>query len=286
MPAMKIGIPLFRIRPEQMAPLASRAEALGYDSVWVPEHLVFPTAFRSAYPYSADGVPPIRPDSPLLDPLIVLAHLAATTSTIRLGTNIYLLALRHPLGAARMVSTLDVLSGGRVSLGVGVGWLAEEFEAAGVDFATRAARTRECLRALRVLWTEDEPQFHGRFFDFGPVRFEPKPVQKPHPPLVLGGETAAALRRAAALGDGWYGVGHTPETAAARVATLRRLLAEAGRESAPFEITVSHGGEMPTPEMLERYVAAGVDRIVVLAWSRGGEAEEGIARLADRLGLR
>ncbi|MGH7820312.1 MAG: LLM class F420-dependent oxidoreductase, partial [Candidatus Binatia bacterium] len=260
----KVGVALFRLRPEQMAGVARRAEALGYESVWMPEHLVLPTVFRSPYPYAADGVPPIRPESPLLDPLMVLAHLAATTSTIRLGTNIYLLALRHPLVAARMVTTLDVLSGGRVTLGVGVGWLAEEFEAAGVDFATRAARTRECVRALRTLWSEPAPQFRGRFFEFGPLRFEPKPVQRPHPPLVLGGESEAALRRAAAIGDGWYGVGHTPETAAARVATLRRLLADAGRPSAPFEITVSHGGEARAPEMLERYAAAGVDRIVVL----------------------
>src|SRR5439155_545695 len=129
-----------------------------------------------------------------------------------------------------------------MKIGVGVGWLAEEFQAAGIEFRTRAARTRECVRALRALWTEAAPEFHGRFFSFGPVKFEPKPVQKPHPPIVFGGETEAALRRATALGDGWYGVGHTPESAAVQAGRLRALLAAAGREGAPFELTVSHAG--------------------------------------------
>jgi probable F420-dependent oxidoreductase len=278
---MKIGISLFRLRPEQLAPVARRADGLGFESVWVAEHLVFPTRFTSRYPYAADGVPPIRPDSPLLDPLVVLTHVAAATRTIRLGTNVYLLPLRHPIATARMATTLDVLSGGRLTLGVGVGWLAEEFEAAGVDFATRAGRTRECVRALRALWTEDEPAFQGRHVAFGPVRFEPKPVQRPHPPIVFGGESEAALRRAAALGDGWYGVGHTPETAAARVETLRARLAEAGRETAPFEYTVSIGVPEPTRADLARFADAGVDRVVCVPWTRGREAEEALGRLAD-----
>jgi probable F420-dependent oxidoreductase len=277
---MKLGIALFRLRPESMAVVARRAEALGFESVWVPEHLVLPARIASRYPYAADGVPPFTPDTPHLDPLMLLTHIAAATATIRLGTNIYLLALRHPLVAARLAMSLDVLSGGRLTLGIGVGWLAEEFAAVGVDFATRAARTRECARALRALWTEPEPEFHGRFFSFGPVKFEPKPVQKPHPPLVFGGETEVALERAAALGDGWYGVGHTPSSAAAQVGTLRPLLAAAGRAQAPFEITVSHSGLTLGRDDIERYAEAGVDRIVVLPWSRGREADEGLVRLA------
>src|SRR5262245_7238089 len=212
--AVKIGLPLFRLPHRDMAAVATRAEALGFESVWVPEHLVFPTVIRSRYPYSADGVPPVRVDAPHLDPLIVLTHLAATTRTIRLGTNVYILPLRHPLLTARLAVSVDQLSGGRLSFGSGVGWLAEEFAAIGVDFATRGARTRECVRALKALWTEAEPAFAGKFFTFGPVKFEPKPVQRPHPPLLFGGESDTALRRAATLGDGWYGVGHTPATAA------------------------------------------------------------------------
>jgi probable F420-dependent oxidoreductase len=279
---MKIGIPLFRLRAEQTAGVARRAEALGFESVWVPEHLVFPTHIRSRYPYTADGVPPVTPDAPLLDPLLLLMHVADATSTIRLGTNIYILPLRHPLVTARSVTTLDVLSNGRLTLGVGIGWLAEEFEAVGIEFETRAARTRECVRALRVLWTAAEPEFHGRWARFGPLRFEPKPVQKPHPPVVFGGESEAALRRAAALGDGWYGVGHTPESAAKQVQRLRALLVAAGRADDPFELTVSPGGPLD-PDLVRRYADAGVHRLVVLPWRRGREAEDALARLADTL---
>jgi probable F420-dependent oxidoreductase len=281
---MKIGVPLFRLRPAQLAPVARRAEDLGFESVWVPEHLVFPAAITSRYPYAADGVPPVTPATPLLDPFIQLTYIAAQTSRIRLGTNIYIVPLRHPLETARLAMTLDLFSGGRLTLGVGVGWLAEEFEAVGIDFASRGARTRECVRAIKALWTEVEPEFHGRFFSFGPVKFEPKPVQRPHPPLVFGGETAAALKRAAALGDGWYGVGHTPESAAAQIHMLRELRAGANRGQAAFEITVSHRGPSLSRDDLRRYEDVGVHRAVVLPWTRGSEAEDALARLADAVG--
>ena len=278
---MKVGVPLFALRPELMASVAQRAEALGFESVWVPEHLVFPTQIASRYPYAKDGMPPINPATPLLDPLILLAQIAARTERIRLGTNIYILPLRHPLQTARMAMTLDLLSQGRLELGVGVGWLAEEFAAADVDFASRGGRTRECVRVLKALWTESEPEFHGRYFSFGPVKFEPKPVQKPHPPLVFGGETDAALKRAAALGDGWYGVGHTPESAAVQTKKLRSLLVEHGRAHAKFENTVSHGARTLSRDELARYEDAHVHRVVILPWTRGREADEALARLAD-----
>lgn len=278
---MKIGIPLFMLRAEQLVPIARLAEELGFESVWVAEHLVFPTAIASRYPYSATGAPPINPATPLLDPLLVLAQIAAVTSRIRLGTNIYILPLRHPIAIARLATTLDVLSGGRLSFGVGAGWLAEEFEAVGVDFAARGALTRECVRALKTLWTTSDPEHHGRHFSFGPVKFEPKPVQKPHPPLLLGGESEAALRRAAVLGDGWYGVGHTPETAAERVAALRSLLAKAGRGQDAFEVTVSAGAAALDRDSIRRFGEAGVDRAVALPWTRAREAEEKLRRFAD-----
>jgi probable F420-dependent oxidoreductase len=277
---VKIGIPLFRIRPEQAQAVARRAERLGFESVWMPEHLVFPARIASRYPYAPDGVAPVTPETPILDPLILLAYVAAATSTIRLGTNIYILPLRHPLLTARTAITLDVLSGGRLTLGVGVGWLEEEFEAVGVDFRSRGARARECARALRTLWTEPTPEFHGRYFSFGPVKFEPKPVQRPGIPIVFGGETDTALERAAALGDGWYGVGHTPATAAARVRRLRALLAAARRADARFEITVSHRAPDLSHDDVAGYADAGVDRVVVLPWRRGREAEAGLERVA------
>jgi probable F420-dependent oxidoreductase len=278
---MKIGIPLFLLPHRAMAEVAARAESLGFESVWVPEHLVFPTEIRSRYPYTANGIPPIRVDAPHLDPLVTLTHIAAATRTIRLGTNVYILPLRHPLVTARVAVSVDHFSGGRLTLGVGAGWMEEEFVAAGIDFATRGARMRECVRALRALWTEAEPSFHGKFFDFGPVKFEPKPVQTPSIPLVFGGETDVALRRAAKLGDGWYGVGHTPESAAGQVAKLRRLRDEAGRGDVAFEHTVSHGAPTLDRDGVRRYEDAGIDRVVVLPWRRGRDAQDALPRLAD-----
>jgi len=280
---MKIGIPLFMLRPEQMADVAVRAESLGFESVWVAEHLVFPAEIRSRYPYAKEGVPPINPATPLLDPLLVLMQVAARTQRIRLGTNVYILPLRHPIAVARMVGTLDVLSGGRVSFGVGLGWLEEEFTAVGIDFASRAGRGREAIRALRALWTEEVPAFSGKYVAFEPVRFEPKPVQRPHPPILVGGESEAALRRAAALGDGWYGVGHTPESAATQVRRLRELLAEQGRAAVPFDCTVSCAGGELTADAVRRFEDAGITRIVSLPWRRAREADEALGRLADRV---
>jgi probable F420-dependent oxidoreductase len=280
---VKVGVPLFMLRPEQLVPVARRAEELGFESVWVAEHLVFPTAIASRYPYTTTGTPPINPATPLLDPLLVLAQIAAVTTRIRLGTNIYLLPLRHPLATARLGVTLDVLSQGRFSFGVGAGWLEEEFVAAGVDFKRRGALTRECVRALRTLWTESEPEFHGRTFAFGPVKFEPKPVQKPHPPILVGGESEAALKRAAEIGDGWYGVRHTPESAAEKVARLRQLRADAGRADASFEITVSPAASDLDRDALARFADAGVDRVVSLPWTRAREALEALERFAALL---
>lgn len=280
-PIPKVGIPLFMLRPERMPDVAVLAEELGFESVWLPEHLIFPVGIESRYPYSTDGAAPIDPSTPLLDPLVLLTFVAARTSRIRIGTNVYVLPLRHPIQTARMAMTLDLVSGGRLSLGIGAGWLAEEFQAVGVDFASRAGRTRECIRVMRALWTEETPEFHGKHFDFAPVKFEPKPAQKPHPPILVGGETDAALRRAAELGDGWYGVRHTPDSAAQRVAQLRELLTKAGREPEGFEITVSVSGIGLSRADLEAYARAGVDRIVALPWSRGREAEERLRALAQ-----
>lgn len=282
-PGVNVGVPLFLLRPARMASVAAHAEALGFESVWVPEHLVFPPVIASRYPYAENGIAPIRPSTPLLDPLVLLSHIAARTERIRLGTNVYLAALRHPIASARMIATLDILSDGRLTVGVGAGWLEEEFVALGVDFASRGARLRECVRAWRVLWQEPRPEFRGRFFAFGPVVFEPKPRQRPGPPVLFGGESEAALQRAAALGDGWYGVRHSPESARRQVERLRSLLEESGRDPARFDITVSTGPV--TARDRDTFAAAGVNRIVALPWREDAEAETALDHLARTLHL-
>ncbi len=279
---MKLGVPLFLLRPQRMATVARRAEELGFESVWLPEHLIFPAEINSPYPYSVDGTAPIDPSTPLLDPLVLLAQVAAVTTRIRVGTNVYVLPLRHPIQTARMAVTLDVVSAGRLSLGIGAGWLAEEFAAVDVDFARRGARTRECIRAIRALWTEDTIEFRGKFFSFGPVKFEPKPVQRPHPPILLGGESEAALRRAAELGDGWFGVRHTPASAREKRQRLEEHRRAAGVGDRPFETTISVDGTTVDRETLAGFADAGIDRVVALPWRRDREAEHGLEELAKR----
>jgi probable F420-dependent oxidoreductase len=273
---VRFGVGL-RVRYEAMARVARVAEACGYESVWLPEHLVFPADVGRASPHPGSTDPPVRPDIPTYDVLMVLVDLAATTSTVRLGTWVYNLALRHPFVSARAVQTLDILSGGRAVLGVGAGWLRGEYEAVGVDFALRGRRLDECIDVLRALWTADHIEHHGEFFSFDPVVFEPKPVQRPVP-IHVGGESAAALRRAALRGDGWIGMDHTPASAAAQVRRLRAELAADGRD--PAEVEVSVGATPATPAEVLAYAEAGVDRVIVSPWQSSADAVEGLERYA------
>lgn len=282
---MRLGLNLVRVRPQRAPELAVRAEALGYESVFVPDHVVVPVTFGSRYPGTPDGRFPYPPDTGLYDPLVLLATVAEATSTIRLGTAVYLLALRHPLVTGRNVATLDVLSGGRVLLGVGVGWLAEEFHTLGIDPRSRFSRAEEAAQVLRRLWTESRPSFTGRHFSFEPVHFEPKPLSAPHPPILFGGDSDAALRRALRFGDGWISggvAGSLDEVAGLlrRLGERRAALAEAGDPAGaperPFEITVLH--PHPSAGDLARLVELRVDRVVVMPWERTRDAPEAIER--------
>jgi probable F420-dependent oxidoreductase len=278
---MKLGLGLFwgGQEPNDLAMIARRADELGYESLWIWEHVVYPKEIRSRYLYTPDGSPPFA-DHRTLDPFVTLAHLAAVTSKIRLGTNIYVLPLRNPFLTARAVLTLDVLSRGRITLGAGVGWLEEEFQLLGQDFRSRGARADECAQVLKALWTQDEPEFHGKHFDFGPVRFDPKPVQKPYPPIIFGGDSPAAMRRAARFGDGWMSSGRldTPESATEKIATLRAMRRDAGRDHEPFEVMVA-GGAWLRGDDIERFERAGVDRLLIAPWfsreARGEDASPG-----------
>ena len=253
-------------RPELLKPVAQRAEALGFESIWIPEHLVIPVDMKTPYPYSPDGKFPGGPTVAVHDPLLALAFAAGCTERIKLGTGVFVLPLRNPLAVAKAVASLDMLSNGRFLFGVGIGWLAEEFDAVGMPFKDRAARTREAIKMMKALWSEETPQFSGRFHSFPPIGFNPKPVQKPHPPLIFGGETRVALQRAAELGDGWYGTRFTPESIQPMIAQLKAFAAAAGRDFSPFEITCGIGGDLPfTLDTVRRFVDAGVHRLMVFA---------------------
>ncbi|MDE3086287.1 MAG: LLM class F420-dependent oxidoreductase [Acidobacteriota bacterium] len=278
---MKVGIALGTTSPRVWPALVQAADRLGFESVWIPEHLVLPLSMAGS-PHPGESHPPVPPTTPVFDAWAYLAYLAGLTTRVRLGTFVYNLGLRHPFAAARAVQTVDVVSGGRVELGVGAGWLAEEWEAVGLDFATRGARLEEALEVCRRLWSEPVVEHHGRFFDFGPVAFEPKPVQQPHPPVHVGGVSEVALRRAVAVGDGWIGMNSTPGELEEKVARLESMAAAAGR-SRPVEVTV--GGRARNTDDLDRWRDAGCSRLIIGDLGRSSEALSTLERRADELGV-
>jgi probable F420-dependent oxidoreductase len=269
----RVGLSLGLVNPAVWRDLTVEGERLGYESVWLPEHLVLPVAMEGS-PYGEDEHPPVPPKTKIYDAPAYLSFLAGQTSTIRLGTWVYLLNIRHPFTGARAFATLDVLSGGRAEVGVGAGWLRAEWDAVGLDPRTRGKRLDEAIDVCRRLWSEEVVEHHGRFFDFGPVMFEPKPVQSPLPVLV-GGESDAALRRAVERGDGWLGMQHAPESVAP---IAKRLRAERGDG-----FTISVGAAVRSRDDVARYADAGVDRVIVSPWTRTSEALDGIKRLADTI---
>ncbi|GAA3950316.1 TIGR03619 family F420-dependent LLM class oxidoreductase [Actinomadura viridis] len=279
---MKFGVPLGLVHPAIWKDLAVQADRLGFESVWLPEHLVFATDLSTAN-YPGTESPGINPATPLFDAPAYLCALAAVTERVRLGTAVYLYGLRHPFVAARAFATLDQISGGRAVAGVGAGWYAGEWNAAGVDFATRGRRLDEAIEVSRRLWSEPAVEHHGEFFDFPEVAFEPKPVQE-RLPVVAGGESRAALRRAATLCDGWISMPQTLDGIRPRLDLLRELRAAAGREGDPFEITV-HAYELSGPEEVAEWERLGVDRLIVRPWRRTGEAAGRLAAFAADHGL-
>jgi probable F420-dependent oxidoreductase len=277
MKPLSFGVPL-AVETAAMPDLAQRAEAAGCDSVWIAEHLIWPVQMEANYPYSDDGRPPVAPDLPTFDPWVLLAWIAGNTEHIRLGTSVYILPLRDPHVTARAVATLDVVSGGRAILGAGVGWMPEEFAIAGQSFATRGERAQEIAAILRALWSPGPGRHSGDHYEVPPVHFEPKPPQGERLPIVFGGESKAALRRAAQSGDGWIGMRHTPQSAAARIAELEELRAACGREHEPFEVTVGVPSRLTLAEA-DAYAAAGVDRVCLRPWRRGEDPVPALASL-------
>ena len=279
---MKFGVALGRLNPAFFLDATIAADRLGYESVWLPEHLVFTTAM-SRSPHPGETHPPVPPETPIFDAFAYLAFLAGQTGRVRLGTHVYNIGLRHPFTAARAVQTLDIVSGGRVEFGVGASWLEEEWIATQLDFASRGRRVDEAIEICKLLWSEPESSYHGAHFDFDGVVFEPKPVQRPGPPVIVGGESLAALRRAARLGNGWIGMGHTFESATAQIERLRRELDANGRSLAGFAVCL--GGAVDSVADVERWESIGVTRLLVSPWRRSPEAIDGLTAFASRLGL-
>lgn len=256
------------VDPEGAVTLARIAEEAGFDSLWTVEHVVVPAGYESAYPYSPSGKMPGPEESPIPDPLIWLTWVAAATERIKLATGILILPQRNPAVLAKEVATLDVLSGGRVVLGVGVGWLKEEFDVLGIPFEERGARTDDHIEALRAFWTQDEPTFHGPFSSFDKAKSYPKPAQAGGVPIVVGGHTPAAARRAGRLGDGFFPASARFEDLAGILDVMRAAATDAGRDPAAIEVTA--GGAMDV-EGAKRYADLGVSRLVIPALGRNAE---------------
>jgi probable F420-dependent oxidoreductase len=192
-------------RPEFLRVLGPALEERGFESVWLGEHVVLFDEYHSRYPYADHGKVPLGGDIGLLEPFTALTYLAAVTDTLRLATGICLVAQRNPVYTAKLVADLDVLSGGRVEFGVGLGWSREEFEAVGMPFDHRGARAGERIAAMKALWVDEVSEYRGRYYPLPKCRMNPKPVQRPHPPIHVGGESDGALRRVADVGQGWFG---------------------------------------------------------------------------------
>ncbi len=243
--------------------LCRRAEAAGFDSVWGGEHVIMPTTIESAYPYTADGRIPAQPETPIPDPLIWLAYVAAAAPTLRLGTCILIVPQRNPVILAKEIATLDRLSGGRVELGVGVGWMREEFDVLGVPWERRGARTDEYIAAMRTLWSGPEVEFHGEFVDFPRVTCSPRPIQTSIPVLV-GGDSPAAIRRAVRIADGYFPGEGKVDRLGHLIGELRIAADKHGRDPASIEVNAIFAVQMTDPVAgAEQFAEIGVGRAMI-----------------------
>ena len=240
---------------DQYVEIAKIAEEVGFEGAFLSDHLVFPERFDSRYPYSEDGKPDFDATTQWPDCFAAISAMAVATQRLRFATLIHILPLRHPFEVAKSVATASVLSGGRVALGAGAGWVKEEFDFLGVEFKTRGRRMDESIEVLRLLWSGEMVEYHGEFFDFPKVQMTPAPPSSV--PIWIGGVNPRALRRAAQRCDGWLGAGNTVDDAVAIADELGRLRAEAGRENEPFEI-VAPLFEPPTPDVLRKLEDHGV----------------------------
>jgi probable F420-dependent oxidoreductase len=273
---MKIGISLGTLNPSLWVEATREADRLGYESVWMPEHLVIPVAMAGS-PHEGAEHPPIPANVPVYDVFSYLGFMAGQTEQIHFGTQVYNIGLRHPFVVARAVTTLDVVSKGRVEFGIGASWLQAEWDAVGLDFSSRGRRVDETIEVCQRLWSQEVVEHHGEFFDFGPVMFEPKPTHAPWPPLHIGGDGPAALRRAATVGDGWIPMNHALEEIPADAKRIAQLRHDAGRSDG-LEITLGGGSDL---DDLRRRADSGIGRALVRPWQSSKDALDGLRRFAE-----
>jgi probable F420-dependent oxidoreductase len=282
---MKVGV--FLLASEQAADpavVAKKAEELGFASFWVPEHAILPVHYSSRYPASPDGRIPAAVGV-IADPFVALARASAATSTIQLGTGVCLVPERNPLLLAKEIATLDYYSGGRFLFGIGAGWLKEETEIMGGDFAHRWTQTRDAILAMKELWTKEESEYHGKYYNFPAVRCFPKPAAKPHPPVLLGGSSKYVFKRIVEWGDGWLPTGASVESIQRGCATLNELAEKAGRD--PRSLTViafGQPGQFGDREELRALEKAGITHTTVwLKRTKGNEVITELEELARRV---
>jgi probable F420-dependent oxidoreductase len=271
-----VPLPAYTIDPAFMA---KKAEELGFESIWYAEHPAVPVHSNSPFPSTGGEIPWTY--SHFTDPYIALARASGVTSTIKLGTGITLVPERNPLVLAKEIASLDLFSGGRFLFGIGTGWLREETEIFGGDFEHRWTQTREAIEVMKELWAHEEAEYHGRYFDFPPVRSFPKPAQKPHPPIIIGGMAKNVLRRIVAHADGWLPNRITPAEVETSRGQLDAMAKEAGRD--PKSISISVYGQAPDRTLVHSLLSAGADRVVVRPEHVNTEAEMGeqLERMAE-----
>jgi probable F420-dependent oxidoreductase len=266
---ISVPLPAYAV---DVAFMARKAEELGFESFWCAEHPFIPVHTTSRFPGSEDGVIP-ESYSHFIDPFVALARASGVTTRVKLGTGIVLVPERNPLLLAKEISTLDLFSGGRFLFGIGSGWLREETQIMGGDFDHRWSQARESILAMKELWTKPEAEFHGKYYDFPLVKSYPKPAQKPHPPVILGGHAKSVLERVVAWGDGWLPNRITPDQLRESRATLDRLAKDAGRN--PAAITISVHGQPADRDLIKRFHDAGATRVIVRPPVVKTEAEMG-----------
>jgi probable F420-dependent oxidoreductase len=269
---------------DSMIALAKKAEDIGIESVWTFEHVVIPVEYASKYPYSPNGKMGAPPETPMVDPLVALAAIAGNTQRLRLGTGVNILSQTNPLYLAKQAASLDFVSGGRFMLGVGIGWLREEFDALGVPFERRGARFDDYLQAIKKVWSGEVVEHQSDFVNWSGFKSHPVPVQKPHLPIIIGGSKGKAFERIAKYGDGWYAPTANAEQLSGLLPSLKDACATADRDPASVEISAMWIASADGVDGAKRYQDLGVSRLIAPVFALGGGAPiDALDRFADEM---